>query len=255
MDDCKLVTDLLPSYCDELTSLETNTFIRTHLNSCPNCSKLLAKMQKNQESKQADIRRAEFKAALAVYERNHRTRVLLLVIACALLISLFFIFQACSFHLAIAGLGLNRQQLTVVQEPTTDADGTAFQVVLSQTKKDEAALVFLEKNFLGFWAVSGVEIATPERWNSGVAQITWSEPLFSFYDGEPDITMVLHMIYAGRNAIASFENLPYDKIPGNVTVMATQNASDYYIHVITVLPEGGTNFNILPLLQESGLIS
>ena len=44
MDDCKIVTDLLPTYCDELTSWETNTFIRTHLNSCPGCSRLLDQM-------------------------------------------------------------------------------------------------------------------------------------------------------------------------------------------------------------------
>lgn len=255
MDDCKLVNDLLPSYCDDLTSWETNTFIRTHLNSCPNCSRLLEQMQKKQEPNQADIRRTEFKAALAVYERNHKSRVLLLVIVCALLISLFFVFQACSFSLAIAGSGLNRQQLKVVQEPTTGADGKVFQIVFSRTKDDEAALASLEKNFLGFWTVSGIEVATPGRWKDGVAQIIWSEPLFSLYGGEPGITTVFHTIYAGRNAISSFDNFPYDRIPGNVTVMAEQFASDYYIHVITVLPDGGTNFNLLPLLKESGLIS
>ena len=255
MDECKLVTDLLPTYCDDLTSWETNTFIRTHLNNCPNCRNLLVKMQEKQEPNQADIRRTNFKAALAVYEQNHRKRVLAAFIACVLLISLFFVFQACSFHLAITGSGLNRQQLTVVQEPTTGADGTEFQIVLSRTKEDEAILACLEKNFFGFWVVSGIEIATPEQWNDGAAQITWSEPLFSLYGGEPNITTVFHTIYAGRNAIGSFEDLPYDRIPGNVSVMATQNGSDYYIHVITVLPGSGTAYNIMPLLKESGLIT
>jgi len=255
MDDCKLVTDLLPSYCDNLTSWETNTFIRTHLNSCPNCSRLLEKMHQKQEPNQADIRRADFKAAMAMYERSHRSRVLFLVIVCTLLIFLFLIFRACSFDLAIAASDLNRQQLKVVQEPITGADGKVFQIVFSRTKDDEAALASLKKNFLGFWTVSDIEVATPDRWKDGVAQIIWSEPLFSLYGGEPGITTVFHTIYAGRNAIASFDNLPYDQIPGNVTVMATQNSSDYYIHVITVLPDGGTSFNLLPLLKEHNLIS
>lgn len=255
MNNCKLVADLLPSYCDELTSQESSTYIRDHIHNCPDCRRLLAQMQKQQESRQADIRRAEFKAALAVYEKNHRTRVLLMVIACVLLISLFFVFQAFSFDLAIAASDLNRRQLQVVQEPITGADGSVFQVVFSQTKDDEAALACLQKDFLGFWTVSGIEVATPRRWDSGVAQITWSEPLFSLYEGEPDISTVFHTIYAGSNAIGSFEDFPYDRIPGNVTVMVTQNSSNYYIHVITVLPDSGSAFNLIPLLQESNLIS
>lgn len=34
---CKIVNDLLPLYTEELTSKETNSFIRTHLEECPNC--------------------------------------------------------------------------------------------------------------------------------------------------------------------------------------------------------------------------
>ena len=48
MDECKLVVDLLPTYCDELTGGETNAFIRSHLNSCPECCRLLEQMQQKQ---------------------------------------------------------------------------------------------------------------------------------------------------------------------------------------------------------------
>ncbi len=34
---CNIVKDLLPLYADELTSEETNSFIRKHLEECPNC--------------------------------------------------------------------------------------------------------------------------------------------------------------------------------------------------------------------------
>ncbi len=255
MDDCNIVTDLLPTYCDELTSGETNTFIRTHLNNCQSCSRLLEQMQNRREQqKEADIRRAEFKAAVAVYECRYRTRVYLVALACLLLIAIFFAFRACSFDLAIAASGLNRKQLEVVQEPTTNADGKMFQVVFSQTKEDYGALAYLTKNALGFWTIDAVEIATPDK-PYGAAQIVWSEYLFSIYGGQPQITTVFHVVYAGNNAIGSFEQLPQEHIPGNVAVLATQHVSNYYVHVITVLPSGGTAFGILPLLKESNLIS
>lgn len=34
---CNVVNDLLPLYTDKLTSEETNSFIRKHLEECPNC--------------------------------------------------------------------------------------------------------------------------------------------------------------------------------------------------------------------------
>lgn len=34
---CNIVKDLLPLYMDELTSEETNSFIKKHLEECPNC--------------------------------------------------------------------------------------------------------------------------------------------------------------------------------------------------------------------------
>jgi hypothetical protein len=37
--------------------------------------------------------------------------------------------------------------------------------------------------------------------------------------------------------------------------MVTQHSDSYCIHVITVLPDGGTAYNILPLLKENNLIS
>lgn len=255
MDDCKIVTDLLPTYCDELTSWETNTFIRTHLNSCPGCSRLLDQMQqKREQQKDVEFRRAEFKAAVAAYERNHRTRVHLLLLACLLLIAIFFAARACSFDLAIAVSGLNREAVEVVQEPTTGDDGTMFQVIFSRTKEGHSALAYLTKNVLGFWSVDAIETATPEQ-PSGVAQIIWCDFIHSFYGSEPWITPVFHTVYAGSNATGSLKQLPQEYIPGNVTVRVTQYYSNYYIHVTTVLPDGGTPFDILPLLKEHNLIT
>ena len=248
MDDCRIVTDLLPSYCDDLTSWETNTYIRTHLNTCPGCRKLLEQMQQRQKPQEADIRRAKFKAALEAYEHRHKVRQGIILLVFLVLLTGFFVAMAFSRDISLASKGLDL--VRIMQEPTVD--GTKeFQIVACRTKEGDNALAYLEKSRLGFWSVSSIEIATPDQ----PAQITWTEILYSIYGGEPNITPVLHTFYTGRNATRSFENIPYDQIPGNVTVMAEQFASDYYIHVATVLPDGGSAFDILSVLKESRLIS
>ena len=248
MDDCRIVTDLLPSYCDDLTSWETNTYIRTHLNTCPGCRKLLEQMQQRQKPQEADIRRAKFKAALEEYEHRHKVRQGIILLIFLVLLAGFFVAMAFSRDIALASKRLDL--VHIMQEPTVS--GTKeFQIVACRTKDGDNALVWLEKTRYGFWLVSATEVATPDQ----PAQITWFEQLYSIYGGEPNITPISHTVYTGCNATRSFENIPYDQIPGNVTVMAEQFASDYYIHVTTVLPDGGTAFDILPLLQESGLIS
>lgn len=255
MAECKIITDLLPTYCDELTSWETNTFIRTHLKHCPSCCRLLEKMKNDrEESKQAEVRQEKFRAAVAGYERNHRIRRAMTVLACVLLIAAFFVLRAFSFEIAIATSELNPDYLQVVQEPVMDDSGQFFQIVFSRTGDGDGALARLTKNALGFWQMDVVERATPDR-PYGVAQITWSEVITSFYGSEICMTHVYHTVYAGTNANGSFEQLPYGELPGNVTVFATQNHNNYYLHVITVLPDGGKPFEILPLLKSCHLIS
>ena len=179
-------------------------------------------------------------------------RVRLVLLVCVLLIAVFFIIRASSFELAIAAAGLNRRGLTVVQEPITDNEGKVFQIVLSQTKEDDCVLAYLEKNVVGFWTVN--YMATPDE-VYGAAQIVWTEYLFSNHFGTPDTTAVFHSVYAGCNAIDSFEKLPQEAFPKNVAVLVTQNSSNYYVHVITVLPDSGSPFDILPLLKENNLIA
>ena len=174
------------------------------------------------------------------------------MLVCVLLIAVLFVFRAFSFDLAIASSGLNRRELTVVQEPITGNEGKVFQIVLSRTKEDDCALAYLEKNFFGFWTVN--HVATPDEFY-GAAQIVWTEYLFSNNFGKPDITTVFHTVYAGCNAIDSIEKLPQEVFPENVAVLVTQHSSKYYVHVITVLPDGGSPFDILPLLKENNLIA
>jgi hypothetical protein len=250
MDDCKIVTDLLPSYCDELTSWETNTYIRTHLNTCPGCSKQLQQMQHRREPNEADIRRANFKAALEVYELNYRVRVCLIALVCFVLVAAFFIVRACSFDIAISAADLSSKHLTVIQEPTHNSEGKLYQVVASRSKNGNAALAFLTKNFLGFWTVSSVDVADPSR-GYDHALMFWSDISVNFYSMDSDFQHDNHIVYSNTNAIKLIE-FPQEVFDGGTVVYVWQNAEHYWIHIATT---EGFSEDIPSLLKEYGFTS
>ena len=43
--ECDVIQDLLPSYIDNLTSAETNSFIERHIENCSECEEVLKDMQ------------------------------------------------------------------------------------------------------------------------------------------------------------------------------------------------------------------
>ncbi len=45
--DCKIVQDLLPSYIDELTNEETNSFIEEHIKECSKCKQIFENMKQD----------------------------------------------------------------------------------------------------------------------------------------------------------------------------------------------------------------
>lgn len=52
---CPVVRDLLPTYIEHLTSVETNEMIEAHLNSCADCSQLKAAMVSEIKTKKAPL--------------------------------------------------------------------------------------------------------------------------------------------------------------------------------------------------------
>ncbi len=49
--NCEIIKDLLPSYCDKITSFETNKLIEGHIKNCRHCKKIVEDMNKNIEIK------------------------------------------------------------------------------------------------------------------------------------------------------------------------------------------------------------
>ena len=56
--DCEVIQDLLPSYCDGVTSELSNKLVEGHLKKCKNCKNILEEMNKqislNYEKKQEE---------------------------------------------------------------------------------------------------------------------------------------------------------------------------------------------------------
>lgn len=60
--ECKIIQDLLPNYIDNLTSNETNEYVKEHLNICDECKKALHDMQEelNVNDAKSDKRKVDY---------------------------------------------------------------------------------------------------------------------------------------------------------------------------------------------------
>ena len=77
---CSIVRDLLPSYADGLTSLETNRAIEAHLTGCPDCARACARMKGQEHASQDNRREGDF-----LKRQRRKTRLTALVTALAVL--------------------------------------------------------------------------------------------------------------------------------------------------------------------------
>ncbi len=81
---CKIVTDLLPNYIENLTSEDTNKFIQEHLNTCEECKKVYSEMKSDI---QENIENTEIVKKIKTYKR--KTLAIKLVILIILIAILF----------------------------------------------------------------------------------------------------------------------------------------------------------------------
>lgn len=78
---CNIIKDLLPSYIENLTNEETNSFIESHIADCPECKELLENMQKEIEVNSPKKEEKNFKYIKRYSKRLKIFRNILLIIA------------------------------------------------------------------------------------------------------------------------------------------------------------------------------
>ncbi len=103
--DCEVIQDLLPSYCDGVTSELSNKLVEGHLKKCKNCKNILEEMNKqislNYEKKQEE--RISF---LKKYNKNMVKAILITIAVILLIINIlidvfYVILPKCDFFVDI----------------------------------------------------------------------------------------------------------------------------------------------------------
>ena len=84
--DCKIVQDLLPNYIENLTSQETNNYIKEHLEQCNECNKIFENMKKKLEPTNEIIDKREIN-----YIKKYSSKLKILRNALIIIIILFVI--------------------------------------------------------------------------------------------------------------------------------------------------------------------
>ena len=256
MNNCQLVADLLPSYCDGLTSTESTRLVEDHIAACPQCARLLAKMQANQEAEEQEKQKEEFRRNLSIYDLSYRLRALWIALACAILVIGFFVLQHFSEDLALIfnGISLEDTQVVSTTIPDYEKEGTYKKLIWYRPLREQPALVLLEKNLLGFWYISGMYVVGAED-DYDPTFFTWLETEVNTYGGAHSFCTTAHVVFAGSNAIKLIE-FPQDALPEESVALVRQYGNDYLIHIVAAL-KNGTHYvwNISEILEENGFIS
>lgn len=259
MDNCKIIEDLLPSHCDGLTSEETNAFIRSHTASCTRCAELLAKM-KAAEPRLPDSGE-DFGDTLRRYERLHRRKMRKIALCCAAVILVIALIWVNSFNLALLFGGIDRRDMTVLEEAAVFQTGETTKIILVRESSEEWALAKITKNdILNFWYLAGYEATngteTPvivEKWFGDRSSRFYSGDIFELL-GNDRSQQERNAVYCGNNAVCMID-LPAGRIPNDLTMRVEQRGSCYCIYVVSYSEEAMESLDLIGLLREQGYIA
>ena len=241
MDNCKIIEDLLPSYCDGLTSEETNELIHSHVESCPNCKRLLEKMSA-QPPREIIDHWEQFRRKLKEYEQNHRIKTLRIAIICIVLLSTLMLVWANSF--TICKLVADSKMEESVDR-LVDRSDTEYRYVYYTL--GQSTVVTLAKNDkLNYWYIADIDDSTTHVW-FGKSNYRWYGD--TGLTAEPEF----HYLYTGADAKAFIE-LDYRDIPGDVYVEVNQHGAHYWIHVVSDNVDAINQLELIELLRTKGYI-
>lgn len=253
MDNCKIVEDLMPSYCDGLTSEESNAMIKAHVVDCPRCAQLLDKMSAEPKREVLD-HREQFRRTIKMYEQNHKVKSLRIRMAVIAAIAVILLIWANSFALAASFSGIREKSMHIVAE-SEESNGTTYRFAVVSTGEGEFALAKFKKYpIINFWVLDSFR--RPSEENGFVVDL-WFGPLSgqSYYEKGMELTVNFqhNALYVGNNAKEPII-LASEDLPGDVAVMVHQVANYYWIHTVTDNDDVINHFRLYELLQAKGFI-
>lgn len=256
MDHCKLVEDLLPSYCDGMTSEQTNAFIREHLSHCPRCACMAGQMA-SPEPPVSDSRE-EFSKRLRQYQAAYRKKTRKILIICLLAILLICLLWTNSYSIALRLSGVNPKQITVMgqyDQGDRKSPDTTTLVLQARTAGGGFAIAQISWNhFLNLWYPDG--FVSPGGECSTVNTVWLGRSAFQFHS---DISgfqggFETNYLYCGSNALRPIE-IPSEVIPHNMALAIDQSGEHYCIHMISYDTDAINAFRVMDYLAENGYIT
>ncbi len=241
MDNCKIIEDLLPSYCDGLTSEETNELIRSHVASCPNCAKLLEKMSAEPPREIVD-HWEQFRRKLKEYEQKHRIKTLSILLTCFIALSLLLLGWRSSYTLSkwIADSKMEKSVSYLVSRSETESRYVYY------TLGGPTLVTFAKNDVFDLWYIAAIDDSSSHVW--------FEESNYRWFKGaEFTVDFEFHYLYTGADAKA-FIQLDAADIPGDVYVEVNQNGPNYWIHVVSDDSNAINQLNLMELLKTKGFI-
>lgn len=252
MDNCKIIEDLLPSYCDGLTGEESNALIRSHIDSCPKCAALMEKMSAEQPKVILD-HRERFSQKLKEYERKHRRKVLIWTLTLMISFLIMLILWTNSEHVArwCADIRMEGKGIQIADHVSVDEHKVVNYYIYHTNEGFQ--LVTLKKNtILNIWHYAGAKTAKPGEVFSAAwfGESSWSRFVTDDtpMDLEANVNFDINYLYIGNDA-AKLLSLDSSEIPGDVYVKINQIQSDYWIWVVSDHMDIMNQFDVLEKLQ------
>lgn len=251
MDNCKIIEDLLPSYCDGLTSEESNRLICDHTASCPSCKQLLEKMSSEPPREIID-HREQFRRKLKEYETNYYIKKLTIWLCGAVLVCFLLLLLCNSYGIAkwTADVKLDGKGTLVAQG--IEVGSNSIEDYYLYSTAEGYSLVTLAKNkWLPFWYIASV-VSSNEQ--DRINHAWFGRNTHRWFDGKWETDFEVNYLYIGSDAVSSIELTQAD-IPGDVLVKVNQQGKYYCIHVISDDTEAMNGLELWELLKEKGYIS
>lgn len=88
--NCAIIQDLLPSYCDKISSNETTLLVEEHLRNCSNCKQTLEKLNKDLHIESVNNRQEEIDY-LKGYRRNKKMSIIFAIALSLIVIDVLFL--------------------------------------------------------------------------------------------------------------------------------------------------------------------
>lgn len=162
-----------------------------------------------------------------------------------------------NYSIALRSAGLSQKTISYL-DTGFDDNGNEYRVVFSHLSENVIKIAHLTRDNLGIWHVTNTVSSSDGEAQYPYVVMGWmhfSGMRWYGVDGEIDMPLEIHNVYAGTNAKKYIE-IPLELLPPNVSVDVSQTGSIYVIHFVSYGDGEALNqIDILELLDKTDCIA